>query len=167
MKNLATNDWAVLAFIAEDTAHGFKVASAFTKQQPLGNVWYLQRPQVYRSLEYLKKQALVQSLPQEKGESGPPRLRYQITKKGRQKLEVWLQTPVEHLREGRSELLLKLLFLQRRGNDTRIFLEHQKKVFQDIQDSLTERLNESGEHIIVLWRLHSVRAALQFIDKLL
>jgi PadR family transcriptional regulator AphA len=169
MKDLSTHDWAVLAFLSEGKAHGFKVAAAFDKRQLLGNVWYVQRPQVYRSLGYLQEEGLVKPLKPELGNTGPPKLCYQITKQGQSHVAMWLSRPVEHLREGRSELLLKLLFMQRQSKDTQSFLEQQRNVFQQIQAGLLKLIEDAGEDkkMILLWRLSMARAAVAFIDELM
>ena len=48
---------------------------------------------------------------------GPQRTIYAATPQGRQAAENWLETPVEHVRDIRSHLLLKLALLDRAGAD--------------------------------------------------
>jgi len=168
-KPLSTSDWAVLAFLAEGEAHGFRLASVFGPEGELGQIWKIQRPQVYRALEYLVAEDLIRSTRQEEGDAGPPRTVYEVTHEGQAAVKEWLRTPVAHLREGRSDLLLKLAFLTRSGANSRPLLKAQKKVFAQVLKSLEARLEtaEGVDRIVLLWRVENARSALNFIEQLL
>lgn len=168
-KTLSTGDWAVLAFLAEGEAHGFRLAGVFGAEGELGQIWRIQRPQVYRALEYLVAENLIRPTRQEEGDAGPPRTVYEATKEGRRAVKRWLGTPVAHLREGRSDLLLKLAFLTRSGTSPRPLLRAQKKVFAEMLKKLEARL-ETAEGIgrmVLLWRAENARSALNFLEQLL
>lgn len=164
-KPLSSSDWAVLAALSEQAAHGFYLVSLFAKEGSLGAIWTIQRPQVYRALDYLEARAFIRPLRQESGEAGPPRTVYALTEIGQQALDNWYETPVIHFREGRSDLLLKLVFLQRCERSARALLSAQEQVFKELYSSLMSRLEqaESSERLVSLWRLEMMRAALQFI----
>ncbi len=168
-QNLSTSDWAVLAFLTEGEAHGFRLAGVFGPEGELGQIWKIQRPQVYRALEYLAAENLIRPTRQEEGDAGPPRTLYTVTAAGQVAVREWLRTPVAHLREGRSELLLKLAFLARSGASPRLLLKAQKKVFAAVLESLEARLEVSAdiERMVLLWRVENARSALNFIQQLL
>jgi DNA-binding PadR family transcriptional regulator len=167
-KPLSTSDWAVLAFLAEGEAHGFRLASVFGPEGELGQIWKIQRPQVYRTLEYLVAEGLIRPTRQEEGDAGPPRTVYEVTQDGRQTVKEWLQTPVAHLREGRSDLLLKLAFLERSGADHQPLLKAQKKVFTEILEKLEARLEKATgvDRMVLLWRVENARSVLHFLGQL-
>lgn len=163
---LSTTDWAVLAFLLEGECHGFKVAAAFSATGPLGTIWRVQRPQIYRSLEHLVEQQLAKPVRQESGD-GPPRSLYAATLLGLETAQVWLQTPVPRLRMGRSELRLKLAFLLRGRNDPTTLIENQRKVYTGLLQELNRNpVTDPLERIAWLWRIEMAQASLNFLDRL-
>ena len=48
---LSAAAWAVLGVVAEGPTHGFAVAAVLAPDGPLGQVWTLPRPMVYRELD--------------------------------------------------------------------------------------------------------------------
>lgn len=164
---LSLSDAAVLGALGEGPAHGFKLAALFAKGGELGMVWTVQRPQIYRALEHLCAHGLARTAGQEASESGPPRLVYALTQTGEGALTGWLDTPVTHLRDARSELLLKLVFLERRQSDPAPLLTAQMEHFRDVQRAYETRLGTArgAEQLALEWRLEAVGAALRFLEK--
>lgn len=161
---LSTTDWAVLAALAEGEAHGFQIAGLFGPQGGLGEIWKLQRTQVYRALEHLQRQNLIEATRQETSEAGPPRTRYALTFVGQQQVAQWLNTPVTQLRYGRSDLRLKVAFLLRSGQSTRALLEAQGQVYHGLLAQLEQRSSHDPvEQMSLLWRLETARAGLRFV----
>lgn len=162
---LSPSDWAVLAALGEGAAHGFKLAAMFAKRGDLGTVWTVQRPQVYRALEHLERAGLAESVGHEPG-GGPPRLRYALTRAGREALNTWLNTPVTHLRDTRSELLLKLTFLERARRDAAPLLSAQTARFRAVQRDYEARraAARGAERLALEWRLEALAAALRFLE---
>jgi hypothetical protein len=78
----------------------------------------------------------------------------------------WLTFPVEHVRDGRSLLLLKLLFLDRRGGDSGPLLHAQRAQFEAIAERLRGSVSEAVglDRTLVQWRLETATAAVRFID---
>lgn len=166
LRSLSTGDWAILACLGEGPAHGFKLAAVFAKGGELGSVWTLQRPQVYRAIEHLEARQLVSAVRREPGDNGPPRTLYALTDLGERTLSDWLSTPAEHLRDGRSELLLKLIFVERHELDLEPLLSAQHRHFSGILKANEAKLGctEGPERIALEWRVASARAALQFLE---
>src|SRR6476661_4172725 len=59
-RNLAPGEWAVLALLSEQPAHGWAVASQLDQSGELGLVWSLGRPLVYRSIDVLAERKLIE-----------------------------------------------------------------------------------------------------------
>lgn len=129
-------------------------------------VWTVQRPQVYRALNRLEALGFAEVAQHEVGEGGPPRLLYRLSVAGHEALERWLFTPVEHLREGRSELLLKVVFLERGGHDPAPLLVAQRQLFAEILTRYRARLSSAtgAEATALAWRTEMASAALAFLD---
>ena len=163
---MTPSEWAVLALLAEGPTHGFAVARAMADDGDIGRVWSLRRPRVYYAIEVLTRLGFARAAETMPSRSGPARTVLRITPSGRRAVTGWLATPVEHVRDARSLLLLKLLFLNRRQIDPGPLLVAQRAHF----DSIVERLQGSvdGAHgfdaTLLRWRIETAGAAVRFID---
>lgn len=163
---LSAATWAVLGVLAEGPTHGFAVAQLLGAGGPLGRVWSVPRPLVYRELNRLVQLGLAVERATERSEQGPARTIVAITPAGRRAARRWLARPVDHVREVRSALLLKLALLDRAGTDPRPLLEAQRQRLQPQLAGL-EKLCDRAEGfdlVLAQWRLASSRATLQFLD---
>lgn len=165
---MTPSEWAVLALLAEGPTHGFAIARAMAEEGEIGKVWSVRRPRVYYAIEALTRQGLARADRTVPSRSGPDRTVLRITPAGRRAVRDWLNTPVDHLREARSLLLLKLLFLDRRGGDPQALLNAQRARFESIAERLNSSVNEAGsfDQTLLRWRLESATAALRFIDSI-
>lgn len=166
-RTLSLSDYAVLAALGEGPAHGFRLAGLFAKGGDLGGVWTVQRPQVYRALERLERLGHARVVEQIASESGPPRSVYTLTDTGKAALNAWLERPAPHLRDARTELLLKLAFLERRGLDPEPLLTAQTAHFRRIRDEYRARLEHAtgAERLALEWRSVMAEAAREFLAK--
>jgi PadR family transcriptional regulator AphA len=163
---LAPGEWAVLALLCERPGHGWAIASQLTPNGELGAVWTMGRPLVYRSLEILEERGLVEAVGSEPGVRGPNRTIFQVTPAGQEELAEWLAEPVEHVRDVRSLLLLKLVFADRLQVDPQPMLLAQHDAVAAAVESLSLRVRRStgSEEILLRFRLESTRAVLRFIQ---
>ena len=166
---LAPGEWAVLALLCERPAHGWALARQLSPNGELGSIWSLTRPLVYRSLEILESRRLILPAGSEPGARGPNRTIFRATAAGHEAVGLWLSEPVEHVRESRSLLLLKLVFAQRNCIDPRPMLLAQREAIDEAIESLEERMLESAgtDAILLRFRLESSRAVERFIDGVL
>ena len=165
---LATGEWAVLALVDEGPTHGFAVARAMAPGGDVGRVWAMRRPLVYRTLEVLEGLELTRTAGTEASTAGPQRTLVEPTFEGRRRVAEWLADPVEHVRDARSELILKLLFLDRRGADPGALLDAQRERFRDHEQQLrtTFAQAEGFDRTLALWRVENTAAAVRFVDAL-
>jgi DNA-binding PadR family transcriptional regulator len=168
-RSLAPGEWAVLALICERPSHGWAVATQLGPSRELGSVWSLGRPLVYRSIDILAERGLIEPAGHEPGLRGPNRTIYRATCAGATALVQWLEEPVEHVRDVRSLLLLKLIFAERTGVDPRAMLEAQHATIRAAASVLATRTDASigTEAILLRFRLESTRAVLRFVEGLL
>lgn len=172
LPELSLAEWIVLALIAEQPRHGFAVAALTAAQGELGRAWQVPRPIVYRAITTLTELGLLAVEATEQGRRGPQRSVLAASPAGAAAVRTWLRTPVEHVREARSELLVKLALLNRRGFSRRPLATAQRRIFTRIVAALTEQAQEQGAtgdsfgRLLAAWRLESARAALRFLDDL-
>jgi DNA-binding PadR family transcriptional regulator len=166
--SLSAGDWAVLGAVGEAPTHGFAVARLLAEDAPLGRVWTMRRQDVYQALKKLVKLDLIREQTTEPGDRGPKRTIVAITPAGERLLRRWLSEPVDHVRDVRSLLLLKLLLLDRAGLDPAPLLHAQRVKLTSLLEGLEGlRANTEGfDRVLADWRVTSCRATLQFIDDL-
>jgi DNA-binding PadR family transcriptional regulator len=167
-EELTTGEWAVLAVVDEGPTHGFAVARALAAGGDVGRVWAIRRPLVYRTLEQLEGRELTRVAGTEASTSGPPRTLLETTPEGARMVGEWLREPVEHLRDARSELMLKLLFLDRRSGDIAPLLTAQRAQLVEREHELRARLDDSEgfSRTLALWRAENTAAVIRFVDAL-
>jgi len=162
---LSLPEWLVLAVVSQQPAHGFAVAQLTTAQGDLGRVWQVPKAVVYRALGRLDGAGLIAAQYSEPG-LGPQRTVYAAADDGRAAAARWLRAPVRHVREIRSELLLKLALLDRAGEDPAPLLLAQRAVLVPLIAALEARRARSAgfDATLLAWRRASAVAALDFLD---
>jgi len=168
-RTMSLSDWVVLAVIAEEPRHGFSVARELAPDAPIGQVWTVRRPLVYRALEYLSGDRLIEASRTEPGTQGPHRTVYRTTRAGRARLARWLDAPVEHPRDVRSELLVKFVLRARRGEALTPLARCQLELFAPVTDGLTRaaRRATGADRVVARWRLESTRAITRTLDAII
>jgi len=163
--SLSLAELAVLAVLCERPAHGFAVARLTAPGGALGRIWQIPRPIVYRAIGRLTEAGLITADTVESGR-GPQRTLHTVTPPGRQAAERWLDTPVEHVRDVRSHLLLKLALLDRAGRDPTGLLIRQKQVLAPIAAAVhAERPDHPGfDAVLLAWRRATTEATMSFLD---
>ncbi len=159
----------MLALLCEQKVHGWPLVRALAADGEIGRIWTVRRAVVYRSLDLLEAAGLAEAAGEEPGARGPRRTVMQPTRKGRAAVRRWLAEPVEHVRDLRSLLILKLVFGRRAKLDQTAMLEAQRKVLEGFEGSLTERLERAtgSDELLLGFRLETTRAASRFVDGLL
>ena len=155
----------MLALLSEQQAHGWALANELAPAGKLGVIWSLTHPAVYKALETLEEHGLIESLSTEPGVHGRKRT-FKATPAGRAALNCWLENPVEHIRDSRSQLLLKLAVAERAGIDPEPMLAAQHASIVAMVETLEARARSSSgsETLVIRFRLESTRAVLRFIN---
>lgn len=155
----------MLGALAEGPTHGFAVARLLGPDGALGHIWTLPRPVVYQAVNKLTERELVAPRATERSDRGPNRTILAVTANGRRVIDLWLRTPVAHVRDARSELLLKLALLDRAGADPSCLIAAQRTTLTRRMEFLRADLEtgEGFERLLVVWRVASVQAVLDFL----
>ncbi|HEV3379473.1 MAG TPA: PadR family transcriptional regulator [Trebonia sp.] len=167
MNGLSLPEWLVLAILAQQPSHGFALAQMTAPDGEFGRVWQIPKAVIYRAIGRLLDADLVAPQGVEPGQ-GPQRTIYAATPRGRGKAGEWLHTPVPHVRDIRSHLLLKLALLDRAGDDSSELLRQQRAVLASIAQAIEAKEAADGapgfDAVLLAWRRSSTSAALDFID---
>jgi PadR family transcriptional regulator AphA len=131
-------------------------------------VWYVARPQVYRSLGRLAGLGLIREVGREHSRTGPVRQLCKVTPAGRELAGAWLARPARHGRDVRSELMVKLALLDRAGADAGGLVRAQRDQLAVLVRALDERLGaaEGMERVLIAWRREQMSASIRFLDAL-
>lgn len=166
---LSLAEWVVLALIGEKPAHGFAIASLTGPGGELGRIWRLRRAVVYRGLQRLQDLGLAAEIGVESTSHGPARTLLRATPGGEEAVRDWLARPVAHVRDIRSELMVKLAMLDRAGQDPAGLLTAQRRVIEPIAEALrADRDRARGfDRTLAGWRYETAVATLAFLDEVI
>jgi PadR family transcriptional regulator AphA len=162
--DLSLADHVCLALVVEGVNHGWAIGSLLAPRSELGRIWSLSRPLTYRSLDLLAEHALIVRRGTEQGR-GRERTVWRATAAGRRATAAWLDAPVEHLRDVRTELLLKMALRQRAGLDVEPLADAQRREFAPRFEALATA--STDDPLVSVWREESARAVRRFLDRVL
>jgi DNA-binding PadR family transcriptional regulator len=164
---MALPEWTVLVLLSQRPAHGFAVSQLTAPGGEIGRIWRIPRPVVYRAIGRLIDAALIMPESVEPG-LGPQRTIYTVTERGRLAAADWLNTPVEHVRDMRSQLLVKLALLYRAGRDPADLLARQRATLDPIARAMqSQQAGLDGfDAILMAWRRATAAAAIGFLDEI-
>jgi DNA-binding PadR family transcriptional regulator len=162
---LLLGEWACLVALGDQRLHGFAVAKRLEPAGDIGRVWTLSRPLTYRAIDALLQRRFIRPLPSEAG-LGPNRTVFAITPNGRRMLNKWLATPVDHPRDVRNELLVKIVGCELLCVSRSPLLDTQADLFRLQVTARTQELASNPNDPVAMWRLEFVRASLQFVSEL-
>jgi molybdopterin-binding protein len=153
-----------LTLITQGVSHGWALGTMLAPDGEVGRIWTLSRPLTYRAIDGLVEKKLITRRGQAAGR-GRDRVILAATAAGRRLAARWLDTPVEHLRDVRTELLVKLFLRQRIGMDNQQLLAAQQETFDPTIDVLTSCA--ADDDLVDLWRRESARAVRRFLEQAL
>lgn len=155
--HLSLADHVCLGLIAEGPVHGWAIVKLLAPDGDIGRIWSLSRPLTYRSIDRIAACGLV-----ERRQVGR-RTELQITRTGRRVASRWRDRPVEHLRDLRTEFLVKLRLHERSGVSSVDLVRRQLEQLDPVIESLTAPPATSA---VDLWRQESARAARRFLVRI-
>ena len=168
-RRLSLADWLVLCLVREKPTYGLLIAQQLERDGSLGRIWSVPKGSVYLALQRLQLLGLIRTAGTQRAElGGPARTLLKATPAGRAAAQAWLSTPVEHPRDVRSELMIKLALLDRAGSDSRALVRAQLERLLPVAAALDDQLGATTgfEHTLVLWRHAAMTATLGFLRTL-
>ena len=159
LPELSLGEWATLALLREEPTHGWAIVKLLAPAGEVGSVWSLSRPLVYRAVERLEAMELVAPIGvQQLGARS--RILLTATAPGKRAVDRWLAMPVDHVRDVRTELLLKLVLRQRRGLDLTPLVRAQQRRLGVMLKNLEQ---PEGDDVVSLWRAESAGSVRRFL----
>ena len=167
-ERLSLAEWLVLCLVREEPTYGLVLVGLLARDGSLGQVWSVPKAVIYRALPRLEALGLIRTVEEQRTSQGPVRSLYQATPAGEAAAAAWLGAPVQHPRDVRSELMVKLALLDRSGTDSRDLLRAQLARLLPVAAALEDRLRATTgfEHTLVLWRHEAMTATLRFLQTL-
>jgi molybdopterin-binding protein len=161
--DLSLAEHVCLAVVVEAGMHGWAIGTLLAPDGEIGRVWSLSRPLTYRAIDGLVDEGLVVRRARTTGH-GRDRAVLAATAAGRRAVSTWLDTPVRHLRDVRTELLVKVTLRSRAGIDNAPLLAAQRTAFDATIEALTLG---SADDLVAMWRREHARAVRRFLDEAL
>jgi len=167
-RRLSLAEGLVLCLVGERPTYGLILAGQLAPDGSLGQVWSVPKAMVYYTLQQLELLGLIRATGEQQASLGKARSVCGITPAGRAAAEAWLSTPVDHVRDVRSELMVKLALHDRAGADARPLVRAQLARLVPAAAALDDRLRTATgfERTLVLWRHEAMTATLQFLTVL-
>jgi DNA-binding PadR family transcriptional regulator len=167
-RGLSLTEGLVLCVVGEGPTYGLVLARLLSPDGSLGQIWSVPKGVVYYTLQQLELLGLIRMTAEQRTGSGRARSFCEITAAGRAAAETWLREPVDHVRDVRSELMVKLALHDRIGADSRPLVRAQLARLVPAAAALDGRLRTATgfEHTMVLWRHEAMTATMQFLTAL-
>lgn len=164
--DLLPGEWACLGLLVQGQSHGFALSSELAPTGEIGRIWSLSRPLTYRAIDQLLERGYIEARGEQRGRAGGNRTLLAATRSGRAAFRTWVTTPVSHLRDLRSELLLKLTLARRCAIPIDDVVRRQRDTVEAIRLGLVAQMRSTPQDLVTNWRLRSAEAALRFLDDL-
>lgn len=167
-RRLSLAEGLVLCLVSEGPTYGLVLARLLAPDGSLGQIWSVPKAMVYYTLQQLDLLGLIRMTGEHGTSRGRARSFCEITPAGASAAEAWLRRPVDHVRDVRSELMIKLALHDRAGTDPRPLVRAQLARLVPAAAALDDRLlNAIGfEYTLLLWRHEAMTATMQFLTAL-
>lgn len=156
---LGLAEQACLALVVEGITHGWAIGGLLAPDGDLGRIWSVSRPLTYRAIDQLAEKDLVTRTGTAPGR-GRDRRTIAATATGRSVSRRWLDQPVHHIRDLRTELLVKLELRRRSGRPLEPLLVAQVEAITPTLDAL-EAVDDPD--LVALWRRENARTVRHFL----
>ena len=152
----------VLALVVHTPRHGWAIHEELAPTGEIGRAWTLSRQLVYRAIDTLVEDGLVKRATPKDG-GGADKVIISTTALGKRAATKWLDTPVTHLRDVRTELVVKIMLREKFGLALSPFIDSQRKVF----DPLIAAINaDTSDSPVNVWRKESANAVARYLTQL-
>ena len=152
----------VLAVVVHTPRHGWAIHEELSPTGDIGRAWTLSRQLVYRAIDTLVEDGLVKRATPKDG-GGGDKVIISPTAAGKRTAMLWLDSPVTHLRDVRTELVLKVMLREKMKMPLDSFLSLQHEVFDPLIASINK---DSSSSPVNLWRKESANAVKRYLSRL-
>jgi PadR family transcriptional regulator AphA len=152
----------VLALVVHTPRHGWAINEQLSPTGDIGHAWTLSRQLVYRAIDTLVEDGLVKRATPKDG-GGGDKVIISPTAAGKRMALQWLDSPVTHLRDVRTELVLKVMLREKMEMPLASFLAEQHEIFDPLITSINKVASDSP---VNLWRKESANAVKRYLSRL-
>jgi PadR family transcriptional regulator AphA len=152
----------VLALVVHTPRHGWAIHEQLSPTGDVGHAWTLSRQLIYRAIDTLVEDGLVKRATPKDG-GGGDKVIISSTAAGKRVAMQWLDSPVTHLRDVRTELVLKVMLREKMGLPLASFLESQHEIFDPLISSINK---DASSTPVNLWRKESANAVKRYLSRL-
>ena len=152
----------VLVLVVHTPRHGWAIHEELSPTGYIGHAWTLSRQLVYRAIDTLVEDGLVKRATPKDG-GGADKVIISPTAAGKRTAMQWLDSPVTHLRDVRTELVLKVMLREKMKLPLDSFLEAQHVIFDPLIASINKDASDSP---VNLWRRESANAVKRYLTRL-
>ena len=152
----------VLALVVHTPRHGWAIHEQLSPTGDIGHAWTLSRQLVYRAIDTLVEDGLVKRATPKDG-GGGDKVIISPTAAGKRMALQWLGSSVTHLRDARTELVLKVMLREKMEMPLASFLAEQHEIFDPLITSINKVASDSP---VNLWRKESANAVKRYLSRL-
>ena len=152
----------VLSLIVQEPRHGWAIHEELAPKGEIGRAWTLSRQLVYRAIDTLETDGLVKRAKPKDG-GGADKVVISPTAKGITQTKTWLDQPVKHLRDVRTELVVKIMLRERAGLPLKKFIAVQREEFTPLIQTIE---NSPADTPVDMWRRESASAVKRYLTRL-
>ena len=152
----------VLALVVHTPRHGWAIHEQLSPTGDIGHAWTLSRQLVYRAIDTLVEDGLVKRATPKDG-GGGDKVIISPTAAGKRMTMQWLDSPVTHLRDVRTELVLKVMLREKMELPLASFLTAQHEIFDPLIASINK---DASDTPVNLWRKESANAVKRYLSRL-
>lgn len=160
-------DWTVLGLLTEQPRHGFALVKELGPDTLLGQVYSIPNPMIYRALRVLQERGMAAPMTEQASKLGPRRTPVAASREGLAQFRQWRLTPIDHFRDARILLRLKLHLTVRLGLDPLPLLQAQQQRFARLGrllDNGPPAPEDREQALMQLWRAETSAATIGFVD---
>jgi PadR family transcriptional regulator AphA len=128
----------------------------------IGRAWTLSRQLVYRAIDTLEADGFVKRAKPKDG-GGGDKVIISPTAKGKAHAQQWLEEPVAHLRDVRTELVVKIMLRERAGLSLKKFITLQRETFTPLIQAIEY---SPADTPVDMWRRESASAVKRYLTRL-
>jgi DNA-binding PadR family transcriptional regulator len=165
--NLSFAEHVCLGLVVAGAGHGWAVVRELALDGDVGRVWQLSPQLTYRTIDQLHARGLIKRTPHT-GSGARTKYRLAALKAGVRVSTNWLGTPVEHIRDVRLELLVKLTLRSRVSESVALaesdaaFLERQANELRPLLESASAA---GSDDAVAIFRQESAQAIDRFLQR--
>jgi DNA-binding PadR family transcriptional regulator len=164
MKLRTSTEFVILGSLLPGSKHGYEIMQFLSSA--LEPAWRVSTSQLYLLLKRLELAGMVHSS-LESQKTRPSKRVYGLTNQGKKVFVQWLQTPVEHVRDFRTEFLTKMFFfyhLALTGADK--LLDRQISAIEQLKRRVHEKKKMEDEVFMALvyeFKKHTIESLLTWL----